>query len=109
MGAELANTEISKGTERKVGETPHLETAGERGKERQVQQPRAWMKIQLCELGNSRSGGPPFQPSRPAFGLDPGFKVNLKSIGAGLLASRRMVSGRPDERSLSSEFLIIGF
>ena len=29
MGAELANTEISKGTEQKVRETPHLETVGE--------------------------------------------------------------------------------
>ena len=66
-------------------------------------------KFNRVNSGIIVSGGLPVQPSRPPFGLGPSFKVYLKSIGARLLASRLLVSGRPDERSLSSEFLIIGF
>ena len=66
-------------------------------------------KFNRVNSGIVVSDGPPVQPSRPPYGLGPGFKMDLKSIGAELLASRLSVSGRPDERFLSSEFLIIGF
>ena len=66
-------------------------------------------KFNRANSGIVVSGGPPVQPSRPPLGLGPGFEVDLKSIGAELLASRLLVSGRPNERFLSSEFLIIGF
>ncbi len=66
-------------------------------------------KFNRVNSGILVSGGLPVQPSRPAFGLDPDFKVDLKSIGAGLIGSRLLLSGRPDGRSLESDFLIIGF
>ena len=66
-------------------------------------------KFNHVNLGIVVLGGPPVQPSQLPLGLGPGFEVDLKSIGTELLASQLLVSGCPNERFLSSEFLIIGF